>query len=111
MSVLKREHKMEMEFSIIAQLLGAGGVIYLLVDKFFLGKKDKVGINKDVLGNGTQMVDLYKQIDDIVTEKTKPLEEKIDHLTSMLNEWGCYRDPCESRLHGTVIRKRGEVHT
>ena len=51
-----------MEFSIIAQLLGAGGVIYLLVDKFFLGKKDKVGINKDVLGNGTQMVDLYKQI-------------------------------------------------
>lgn len=109
MPVLKREHKMEMEFSIIAQLLGAGGVIYLLVDKFFMGKKDKVGINKDVLGNGTQMVDLYKQIDDIVSEKTKPLEEKIDHLTNMLNQWGCYRDPCDSRLHGAVVHKRGEV--
>ena len=98
---------MAIDINILAEVLGAGGVVYLLVDKFFLGKKDKVGINKDVIGNGTQMVDLYKQIDDIVTEKTKPLEEKIDHLTNMLNQWGCYRDPCDSRLHGgAVVHKR-----
>lgn len=102
---------MNIDINILAELLGAGGVIYLLIDKVFLGKKDKVNLNKDVLGNGTQMVDLYKQIDDIVTEKTKQLEDKIDHLTNMLNQWGCYRDPCDSRLHGSVVHKRsGEVH-
>lgn len=103
---------MNIDINILAELLGAGGVIYLLIDKFFLGKKDKVEINRDVLGNGTKMVDLYNQIDDIVTEKTKPLEAKIDHLTDMLNQWGCYRDPCDSRLHGTMVHKRsGEAHS
>ena len=75
-----------------------GGVIYLIADRFFLGKRQKVEMNNDILGNGTKLVDIYKQVDEIVTAKTDPLDAKIDNLTTMIQRFGCYREECAERI-------------
>lgn len=88
----------------LPQLVMNGGIIYLFVDKFILSKRQKVEVKADVIGNGTRVVDLYKEIDTIVELKTKqavkPLEDKIDQLQKSLLTWGCYRptDECGNRL-------------
>jgi len=88
----------------LPQLVMNGGIVYLFVDKFILSKRQKVEVKSDVIGNGTKVVDLYKEIDTIVELKTKqavkPLEDKIDHLQKSLVTWGCYRpfNECNNRL-------------
>jgi hypothetical protein len=87
-----------MDWSQIGELLMGGGVIYLIADRFFLGKRQKVEMNNDILGNGTKLVDIYKQVDEIVTAKTDPLDGKIDNLTTMIQRFGCYREECAERI-------------
>jgi hypothetical protein len=87
-----------MDWSQIGELLMGGGVIYLIVDRFLLGKRQKVEMNNDILGNGTKLVDIYKQVDEIVTAKTDPLDAKIDKLTTMVQRFGCYREDCNIRV-------------
>jgi hypothetical protein len=87
-----------MDWSQIGELLMGGGVIYLIADRFFLGKRQKVEMNNDILGNGTKLVDIYKQVDEIVTAKTDPLDAKIDKLTTMVQRFGCYREDCNIRV-------------
>ena len=98
-----------MDWSQIGELLMGGGVLYLIVDRFFLGKRQKVEMNNDILGNGTKLVDIYKQVDEIVTAKTDPLDAKIDKLTTMVQRFGCYREDCDMRVTRQPKHKNDEV--
>ena len=89
---------MSIDWATISQLLMGGGVLYLIIDRFLLGKKEKVGINSDILGNGQTLVELYKQVDVIITAKTDPLNDKIDQLAELVQKYGCYRDECRDRI-------------
>lgn len=67
---------------IVAVALGGGSVLYLVVEKLFEIKTGKAKASTQAIEveNATSIVDLYKQIDTIVGEKTEKMEAKQDRL-------------------------------
>lgn len=88
--------------SLIALLLGGGGVTYLIIEKLFSLRHSRVEVQGKVVENSSQVADLYKQIDDIVMKKTLPLEEKLDkalmELLEIKSHWCCYKENCNDRI-------------
>ena len=100
-----------MSWSVILELvsaLGLGGIIMYLLQRFLPTKKETTEVKGDILGNGTKVIDIYSQVDDIVKAHTAPLEEKIDELTKKIEDLDknvCWRR-CEVR-----VRKREEAQS
>lgn len=86
-----------------------GGVGYLLIERLLDKNKNKEALkqqqaatSKDIIGNGVSMIELYKEVDQIVESKTKPLEDKIDILTNKIERFGCFRENCRERLRNEL---------
>ena len=85
-------------------LFSSGGVIYLVVDKLVLSKKDKAEAHtasteaqRGDISTGLEALGFYKEIDDLIKQHTDPLNAKIDELSAKVSKWCCYRN-CEIRL-------------
>lgn len=90
-------------------LCATGGVVYLIVDKLFARKETKAKIKhqevenkKETIEYGVSMVSIYNEIDKIVESKTKPIQEKLDHALTRIDDlesnWCCFREDCEFRI-------------
>lgn len=102
--------------SFFGGLLATGGVGYLVIEHLLNKnrkkeelKQQKVATNKDILGNGVSMLDLYKEMDVIVESKTKPLEEKIDQLNAKLDKYGCFNSSCAVRVRYKGNNEKAEA--
>lgn len=105
--------------TIIGSLCTTGGIIYLIVQKMFDKRKDKADVkHKEVLSKketveyGITMVSIYNEIDKIVESKTQPIQDKLDHALSRIDDleenWCCFREKCKMRLHN---RREAELES
>ena len=87
---------------IVSLVLGSGSVTYLLIDKLFSRRHDRAEAKSKEVETGSQILDLYKEIDVIVQEKLRPVMAKQDETLAELLEikqhWCCYRQQCPERL-------------
>lgn len=94
---------MELLYSILPlvfQLLMGGGVIYLIIDKLVLSRREKADIESIKIDNASKIVQFYQQVDTLISAKTEPLERKIDELDtkmSKMSRWLCYNVNCKKR--------------
>ena len=85
---------------LIFQLFMAGGVIYLIIDKLILSKREKADIESVKIDNANKIVEFYQQVDSLISSKTEPLELKIDNLENKMDRmtrWLCYNPTCKKR--------------
>lgn len=87
---------------IVTLILSGGGVSYLVVEKMFSRRHDKAAAKGREVETSSQVVDLYKEVDQIVQSKTAPLEDKLDKALTELHDikthYCCYREQCADRL-------------
>lgn len=95
---------------IVAVALGSGSVLYLIIEKLFEVKTGKAKASTQAIEveNATSIVDLYKQIDTIVGEKTEKMEKKQDRLeqkidllsgeVESLKTFKCVKTGCPDRV-------------
>lgn len=89
-------------------LFALEGVGYLIINKLVLSKKEKTEVKNDVIGNGTHLIDLYKEVDSIVESKTKPINEKLDKLSEKFTKVACFRN-CEMRIRNEEDADRTHI--
>jgi len=77
----------------LTPLLTTTGVVYLLIDKLFLSKKDKVEVKKDEVtvkaddfAHYVRMVNDMKSRYDVVCEEKDSLNKKVDGMRASIDE-------------------------
>lgn len=101
----------------LQNLLTTGGVLLLLVKAFIDRGKTKEEIKAQQTENvdkavayGIPMIQIYKEIDNIVEKKMEPLMSKLSEATDRIKDlednYCCYRDACAIR-----IRNRADAET
>lgn len=94
--------------SIVTGLCGAGGIIYLIVDKWLTRRESRASVKhqevenkKETVEYGITMVSIYNEIDKIVESKTRPIQDKLDHALVRIDDleknWCCFREDCYYR--------------
>lgn len=97
---------MESLLSLVLQLSTTGGIIYLIVERFFPTRGEKAKAKTIEISNDNSIADLYNRIDEIVQKKitaeTRRICEELTEVKKELKEikshWCCYREECAERI-------------
>lgn len=96
-------------WGILQNLLTTGGVIFLIVKAIIDRPKTKEEIKAQQTENvdkavayGIPMIQIYKEVDDIVEKKLQPIREayarQAERMKVLEDNYCCYREPCANRI-------------
>lgn len=105
---------------LLTTVLTTGGVGYLLVEHLLNKKLKHEEVRSQQADNvekavsyGVPMIQLYKEIDRIIAEKTDPIMTKLNEATERIRDlednYCCYRDSCEMRIRNRKDAERAET--